>query len=176
MNAQGQFTFIDGALAYNEVSRTVAALVGLRELDNLVFQTASGSINISHGKALINSRITGADLKIHSQGTISLAAGALNLPVTLRLSPALSDKLSQRLSIAKYLTNEEGETALRLNIGGTLQKPRPALDQTTLKEQAGRAIEKKLFQELNKTLGGREQQPPAEREPAKDLIRGIFGL
>ncbi len=172
--AQGEYSLSTGWFKNNEITRTVAALIGLQEINNLTFDDANGEISVKDGQVLLRSQLSGAEMLVNAQGSIGLN-GALNLPISIRFSPALSSKLQQRISIAKYLANEKGETILRLKIGGTIQKPRPALDQKMVEESAGRAIEKKLIETLGKELTGKEGEDD-KPNPAKDLIKGIFGF
>ncbi|HIJ77719.1 MAG: AsmA family protein [Desulfobulbaceae bacterium] len=172
------YSLADGAIKNHEITKTVAALVGLQELNNLSFEKIDGNVKVHNGKALISSQMNGPELKLNSKGTVSLD-GELNLPVTIILSQALSDKLKQRASIAGYLANEQGETSLRLTILGTVDKPRPTLDQAAIKKQAEKAIKNKLLNELDKAIIGKDEGgQPAEQEKnqAKDLLKGLLGF
>ena len=162
----------------NEITKTVSALVGLQELNNLSFDKVDGNIKVKDGKAEVSSQMNGQDLKIKTKGTVSLE-GDLNLPITIILSQALSDKLQQRTSIARYLANDQGETSLRLTVLGTVDKPRPTLDESAVKEQAEKVIKNKLLEELGKAItGGEEENQPAEQDnnPTKNLIKGLLGF
>lgn len=176
----GTYQLVQGWIKNNEVSRTLAALVGLQELNDITFNDATGNIRVKDGQALLSSQMTGTDLGIKTEGTIGLD-GALNLPLTITLSQPLSEKLRQRVSIAKYLSDEQGQSTLRLHLGGTVNKPRPALDESAVKEQAEKVIKKKLFEELNRALSKPDTAAPENQDqqpapPAKDLLKGIFGL
>jgi uncharacterized protein involved in outer membrane biogenesis len=162
----------------NDITKKVSALIGLQELNNLSFDEIDGNIKIQNGMAQVSSQMNGPELKINTKGTISLD-GDLNLPLTIILSPALSDKLRQRASIARYLADEQGQTSLRLTILGTVDKPRPTLDESAVKEQAEKVIKNKLLEELGKAVGGGEEESqPSDQEgnPAKDLLKGLLGF
>ncbi|MGV1099963.1 AsmA family protein [Thiovibrio sp. JS02] len=176
--ADGTYSISKGWFRNNEISRTVAALVGLPELQDLSFERAAGNIRVRDGNIGLDSRADSQDLKIATQGTIGLD-GALALPVTLTLSPVLSEKLRQRIAIAKYLANEEGETVLRLNLTGTVEKPRPSLDEKALLSRTEEVIKKKLLEKLGTPPAEQEgsggEAKPRQESPG-DLIKGIFGL
>jgi len=98
------------------------------------------------------------------------------MPVTLLLSPAFSEKLRKRTSVAKYLTSEEGQTELRLKLAGSLMHPYPALDTAGVSEQVKETIQKKAVEKLNEVLTGKKKKAGEEGADAgKELIRGILG-
>lgn len=171
LSADSTFDLADGQIRNNEITRTLANVLGLPELNEYSFEAKNSRIKVENGQALINSQMTGTQLSVESKGNVGLD-GKLNLPLTLRLSQALSEKLKQRASFVKYLADEKGETVIRLKLTGTVNKPRANLDQAAVQKQVERTIEKKVLEEVDRAMG--DKQSPAG-EAAKELLRGIFG-
>lgn len=173
LTVNGTYALQESWLRHTELTKTVASLVGLQELNNLSFTAAAGSLRLKKGDVLLKSGFTGEQLGLETQGIIGLD-GRLNLPVTLKLSPLLSEKLRQRVAVAKYLAEEGGETVLKLTITGTVKQPRPVLDQAAVREQTEKAIKNKLFEELDKAI--RKKEGDSQKlEPARELLKGLFG-
>lgn len=187
LNADGSYTLKGAQLSNTPLTQTAAALIGLQELSSLSLDSATGTLKVADGRVALFTQMTGQDVAVQTKGgTIGLDS-SLNLPVTLKFSPRLSEKLQQRAALARYLANEANETVVKMRISGTLQKPRPELDPAMVREQAERTIKKKLFEELDKAIGGRQpqQQPPADQpqpqeqqqpSPTQQLLRGILGM
>jgi uncharacterized protein involved in outer membrane biogenesis len=173
LTADSTFALQESWLRHTELTRTVASLVGLQELNDLSFTAAAGSLRLEKGDVLLNSKFTGEQLGLEAQGIIGLD-GRLNLPVTMKLSPLLSEKLRQRIAVAKYLAEEGGETVLKLKITGTVKQPRPVLDQAAVREQTEKAIKNKLFEELDKAIQKKEGDSQ-KLDPARELLKGLFG-
>ncbi len=123
--------------------------------------------------------MSGKDVSARAEGTIGLD-GNLEMPVTLLLSPALSEKLRKRASVAKYLSSEEGQTELRLKLAGSLMRPYPILDTAGVSEQMKETIQKKAVEKLNEVLTGKKKEAGEEgadgdKDAGKEFIRGILG-
>lgn len=171
LSADSTFDLSNGQIRNNEVTRTLANVLGLPELNDYSFETKGSKIKVENGNAVINSQMTGEQLSVETKGNVGLD-GKLSLPLILRLSQALSDKLKQRASFVKYLAAEKGETVIRLNLTGTVNKPRATLDQAAVQKQVEKTIEKKVLEEVDRALG--DKNSPAT-EAAKELLKGIFG-
>ncbi len=182
--ADGQFSIINSHIRNTEITKAIASLLKLQEINNLTFKDVAGNFRMLNGNVMLNSQMAGSELSAKSQGTVGLD-GTLDLPVTMTLSQALTDKLRQRASVAKYLADEQGQTVLNLKLAGTIKKPRPTLDTAAVKQQAEKVIKKKLFDELNKALTGKEgqqqqtqpqdQQQQQQEHPATELLKNLFG-
>lgn len=173
--ADGQFAITNAHIRNTEISQSVANLLDLQEINNLTFKDVSGKFRVVNGDVVLNSQMSGSEISAKTQGTVGLD-GSLNLPVTLTLSQALSDKLKQRASFTKYLADEQGKTVLHLKLAGSVKKPRPSLDATSVKQQTEKVIKQKLLQELDKALGPKEgEQQDQQPNPAKEILRNLFG-
>lgn len=171
LSADSTFDLVNGQIRNNEVTHTLASVLSLPELNDYSFETKGSKITVENGQALINAQMTGEQLSMETKGNVGLD-GKLNLPLTLRLSQALSDKLKQRASFVKYLADEKNETVIRVKLTGTVTKPHANLDQAAVQKQVEKTIEKKVLEEVDRALG--DKQSPAG-EAAKELLRGIFG-
>lgn len=175
--ANGSFA-VQGARLHNApLTAAVALLLNMPELSDLSLTNAIGTVRIANRVATLDTTMTGQDLNLAATGTIDFDKN-LNLPVTMRFSQRLSTRLQQQASITRYLTSDNGETMIRLKVGGTLSKPRPEPDPAMLREGAEKALKKKLLEKLGPQS---EQptdpnQPPPPASPAQQLLRGILGM
>jgi len=179
LSVEGTYALRDGGLRDIPVTVAIAKLLGLEELKRLSFESLDGTLHVIKGKAAIKSRMSGKDVGARAEGTIGLD-GNLDMPVTLLLSQALSEKLRKRASVAKYLTSEEGQAELRLKLAGSLMRPYPTLDTAGVSEQVKEAIQKKAVEKLDEVLTGKkkeagEEDADADKDAGKELIRGILG-
>lgn len=175
LSIEGTYALRDAGLRDIPVTMAIAKLLGLEELKRLSFESLDGTLHVIKGKAALKSRMSGKDVGARAEGTIGLD-GNLDMPVTLLLSPALSEKLQKRASVAKYLTSEEGQTELRLKLAGSLMRPYPALDTAGVSEQVKETIRKKAIEKLDEVLTGKKKKAGEEDADAgKELIREILG-
>jgi len=179
LTAEGAFALRNGQIRKTAVSSAIANLLNLPELRALTYEDITGTVGIRHGKAALAGKINSQAVKVQTDGTVGLG-GKLDLPLTLRLSPQLSRKLKSRATFTKYLTDEQGETVLRLKLAGTLDNPRPALDTAGVKEQLKTTIKGKAMEKLGGILSGRKAEnnkkgKDAQKEsPAKNFLKGLL--
>jgi len=170
LTADGSFTLRDGGIKGTPVSNTIASLLGLQELNNINYKNISGTFKIIEGgKAKINTSLEGMDLKAEADGIVGLD-GSLALPLTLHLSPPLTEKLQSMGSFTKYLSDEEGGSTLHLKLAGTLASPKPTLDSKGVQKQ----LQKSLQKELLKQIEPAGQQSDEQKSP-ENIIKGLFG-
>ena len=180
LTADGTFALQNGRFKKTPVTESVATLLGLPELNDLAFEDTSGTFQIvKGGKVILNTRMNSQDIKAQTDGTVTLDGG-LDLPVTLRLSKELTDRLTSRASVAKYLVDEQGETVLKLKLTGTTSKPRPVLDTAVVQK----AVEKKALDTISEALSGKKtgSSSPADEKTdspggseVKSLLKGLLG-
>ncbi|KPJ99039.1 MAG: hypothetical protein AMJ60_06285 [Desulfobacterales bacterium SG8_35] len=170
LTADGSFTLLDGGIKGTPVSNTIASLLGLQELNNINYKNISGTFKIIEGgKAKINTSLEGMDLKAEADGIIGLD-GSLALPLTLHLSPPLTEKLQSMGSFTKYLSDEEGGSTLHLKLAGTLASPKPILDTKGVQEQLQKSLQKELLKQIEPS----GQQSDEQKSP-ENIIKGLFG-
>jgi uncharacterized protein involved in outer membrane biogenesis len=174
----GTYGLHDGRVSNTPVTVAVAKLLGLDELNNMSFEDLDGSLHIIKGQVALKTRMTGKDVNAKAKGTVGLD-GKLDLPVSLRFSTELSEKLKKRVSMAKYLVDETGEVDIRLKLAGTVTRPYPTLDTAGVQEQVKETIRKKAIEELGKALSGeknaKEGNNDSKPETVDELIKGILG-
>lgn len=178
LTAQGTYGVYDGRIHDTPITQAVAKLLNMQEFNDLAFEKIDGSLTLNQGKVSLKSQMSGGEMRFTTSGTVGLD-GSMDLPVTLILSKAMSDRLQERASVAKYLVSDKGETSLNLTLGGTFTHPRPGIDTSAVTKQVQEVVKKKAAEEIGKLLskdkeeknGDTEEKPDAARE----LIKGIFG-
>ncbi|OEU77386.1 MAG: hypothetical protein BA872_03935 [Desulfobacterales bacterium C00003060] len=175
----GTYGLYDGRVSNTPVTLAVAKLLGLDELNNLSFESLDGSLHIVKGQVALKTRMTGKDVNAQAKGNVGLD-GKLDLPVSLRFSPELSEKLKRRASMAKYLVDETGEAEIRLKLAGTVTRPYPTLDTAGVQEQVKETVRKEALKALGKALSGEKKgkeggDKDSKSDAANELIKGIFG-
>lgn len=170
LNAEGSFKLSQGSIKGTAMTTSIAALLGLQELNNIRYKNMSGVFTIVEGgKIRINTKLQGTDLDAEAEGTIGLD-GSLEMPLTLHLSQALAEKLRSQASFAKYLTGEDGGFSLRLKLGGTVQNPMPVLDLHGIQEQLQLSVQQELLRQLKGSPEDSGDKPSSEK-----LIKDLFG-
>ncbi len=169
LTAEGNFSLLDGKIKETPITSGIAGLTGLQELTNLAFSDISGDFKIlKGGKISIDTVLTSSDISAETDGFANLD-GSLDLPITLKLSPAITEKLKSRTSVAKYLADEKGQTVLRLKLAGDVSSPRPTLDSSMVQE----AVKQKAIEKLGEALSGDKEKGSAT-EGASKLLKGLF--
>ncbi len=176
LTASGDYTLENGRFMDFTPVNALATLLNLDELKKLTFQEMGGNFRINKGKILLKSSMKGDDVKARSQGQVGLD-GSLNLPIMLQLSPKLSEKLRSRVKFARYLETKEGWTIVPLKLTGTLSRPLPILDTSSVKEGLEKSLKDEASKGLEKLLSGQKKkeedsksQPPEEKNPLKKLF------
>jgi hypothetical protein len=131
------------------------------------------------GKVHLRSTMSGSDVSARTEGIIGLDGG-LDLPIALVLSRRLSDRLAGRVSFAKYLTNRAGKTEIHIRLSGSVERPRPVLDTSVLREKAVQELKEKASEGPKKLLGtgrdtGAERPKAKDRTTPQSIIRDMFG-
>ncbi len=180
LSADGNYAIRNGKVQDTPVTRVVAKLLGIKEINNLKFDSLDGTLHLSKGKLALKSKMSGKDVRAEAEGTVGLD-GRLDMPVRLLLSPELSKKFRSRASIAKYLTVENGWTSVDLKIAGTVKRPRPALDAKAVKKQIKKKVREKALEAIKKIYPRKKDNTTEQKgeEPAagaaEELIKGLFG-
>ncbi|MCJ7600173.1 MAG: AsmA-like C-terminal region-containing protein, partial [Desulfobulbaceae bacterium] len=178
LSADGNFSLLDGKILNSSVARSIADLLSMPELKDFVFSNFSGNVKVSEGDLQLKSSMEGRDMNMKAAGRIGLDK-TLDLPLTLQLSPELSRRLQQKASIVRYLSNEQGKTTLRLKVAGTLDKPQPVLDSTSVRKQVRDTLLNRALGEIDRSSGGEGDQQnaaqPSLEEAGKGLLKGLLG-
>jgi type II secretion system protein N len=176
LSADGTFSLKNVRLSNFETIKVIAQILKLDELKDIAFNEIQGNLRVDKGHVLLKSSMKGDDVKARSQGQVGLD-GSLNLPIMLQLSPKLSEKLRSRVKLARYLETKEGWTIVPLKLTGTLSRPLPILDTSSVKEGLEKSLKDEASKGLEKLLSGQKKkeedsksQPPEEKNPLKKLF------
>jgi uncharacterized protein involved in outer membrane biogenesis len=121
--------------------------------DETPFDSLTGTFDIANGRAATKDlRLDSADLDINGKGFIGLDQ-SIGMDVGVVLSSAVSADMVAKTAKLKSLLNRNGELALDLKAGGTLQKPSITIDPKMLKRAAEDALKKKGADALRHLLG-----------------------
>ena len=186
LHMDGDYVLTDGQLKNVEIAKVIAEAVGAQELKDILFDNFSGNMKIRDGKMGLKYQMAGKDVTLDSEeGTISLDGTAVDMPFHLTFSPELSEKLKQRSSLANYLADDKGQTAISLKVKGSVRKPSVTLDSTGVQKQVADTVKKKAFEELERALGSEqkdsgtpEQEGTGKPDPVaigRELLKGFFG-
>ena len=175
LSAEGTFSLNNGRIRNTPVTSAVADLLGIDELRKLSFESLDGSLHLRNGMVLLKSRMSGDDVEVRMNGTVGLD-GKLDMPVSLRLSPELSAKFNDRVSVARYITNKKGEAEVHVKLTGMVTRPRPTLDTARVKEQLKETVRKKAGEMLEEILFGEKETEGKETKPdaVEELIKGLI--
>ncbi len=181
LSATGDFSFVDGQITNSEIAASVAKTLGLDQLKDVVFNDFSGNLKVSEGDVMQETSFDGRDFDMTSAGRIGLDS-TLDLPLHLILSPELSERLKKKISLAKHLTDDKGQTNLQMQVTGTFADPQVALDMRAAEKEIKKTLVDKAFKELDrhsekdgeKDASGQESEPSLE-DTGKKLLKGFFG-
>jgi len=177
LSGNGEVKVRDGRLDGGELSRGLAAVLGLEELQRLTFQQWDGNFRIEAGKVLFDSRFSGRQLRLSPQGAVGLD-GSLNVLLDTRIAPELTAKLDQRGKVSSYFKDAEGWGQVPLKLGGNIDKPRFEIDARAVTRKAGEKLQQKLEQKLLDKLGPKDKSEPAgsgdQKKLLEETIRGLF--
>jgi AsmA protein len=124
--------------------------------DETPFDSLTGTFDIANGRAATKDlRLDSADLDINGRGWIGLDQ-SLGMDVGVVLSRSVSADMVAKTAKLKSFVNRNGELALDLEAGGTLQKPSISIDPKMLKRAAEDALKKKGADALRRLLEDRK--------------------
>jgi uncharacterized protein involved in outer membrane biogenesis len=167
LKATGEYSLQDGRISGSDVTRGLAAVLNMQELNDVPIKNMDGRFEVEKGKVRFNGSTDSVWFKAKAVGTIGLN-GDLHVPVAMALSPRLSQQLDRRLEAAQYMEKQNGRTIVHLNIDGSVNKPRVSLDvQKTGKQAADKVIDTLL-------KDGSEEEKAAG-EAVKSVLDNLFG-
>lgn len=174
--ADATYMVSNGWIKGTQITSAIAQLTGLPELKEVAFQEMAGKVKLlKGGKVRLSTSMNAANLGMETEGEMDLD-GNLNLPITLNLSPALTQKLDQKGSISKFLANDKGETELHLKVTGTTTKPKTSLDTSGMEKQIKTAVKTKAMEVLGGVLsGGQGKGGSSAADSPLGLFKGLMG-
>jgi len=179
LSGDGKFALSDGQIKETPITATVSTLLGIPQLKNISFKDFSGNFRIKEGKVELKSSMNSTDIQAETAGRVGLD-GSLDLPLTIKLSPALGSELGGQAKVTQYLKDSEGNTVLNMKLAGSVSKPTPTLDMGSAQKQVGETIKNKLLEKLvppekttsegttDETGGGNTEQS------VNRMLKGIF--
>ncbi len=172
LNLDGKFAISQVKINETPITVAISRLLGLKELSRLQFDDIAGQVQLRKGRAYLESILKGKDLSADLKGYVDLD-GKLDLPVLLRPSPNLAEKLKKK-ALTKFLVDKDGQSTLAIKIIGTLDRPKPILDTSAIKKRAKEKLKQKAIESLEKALF-KDEKDSKKKEDAKELLKGIFG-
>ena len=179
LEGQARITVTKGAVAGSPLSRALAALLGLPELENLKFDKLAAIMTVTSGLASLDAGLSAQPLSVQTKGNVGMD-GSLDLPLVIQLSQENSRRLQEKASFARYLADDSGRTTLHLKLKGTVDHPDLSLSNegtgSQIKNALGKKASEELSRSLSKKLGGLdEQNQQAVGESADQLLRKLLG-
>jgi uncharacterized protein involved in outer membrane biogenesis len=107
------------------------------------FDSLTGTFDIRGGRAATQDlRLDSADLDLNGKGWVGLDQ-SMAMNVGVLLSQAVTAGMVAKTRQLANLTNNKGELAIDVTVGGTLQKPAIGVDPKMLRRAAEKSLEKK---------------------------------
>ncbi|MEN6474109.1 MAG: AsmA family protein [Syntrophaceae bacterium] len=183
LNAESDFKLSQGEWRNFDLSKTAlgsllaipgfSQIVGISEQDvqaykSTRFDSLAAKLTIEKGILTVSDlAMTGIragsdqDATARLKGTLDLTTRELALKGSFGLPKRLSQRMVKKNKAMQNLTDETQRVALPLKVGGTLQKPAPAVDTRTIQKAlagyyADKAVEEGLKKIQEKTGAGKE--------------------
>ena len=172
LSVAGEYGLRRGGLNNLLLTKNLAQLLGLPELENLKIADLTGNLRLKDGQVNLNNSWSGDQLSGQAIGSIGLD-GSLDLPLHLVLSRKLSAKMAQRYPWLKESFNDDEEAVVDLGLAGTLSKPRLRLDEKKVQKQLQKKLEKKILEKLAEKLADKDGESGDKSDTVKpeDLLR-----
>lgn len=104
-----------------------------------------------------------------NMGTLPQINTSADLTLAVNLKPDISSLTYQgELQFVSEIIYGD----IKPRITGTFSRPQVTLDQSTVKKQMGKTIQKKVIKEIDRALGDKQGE---QEEAVKQLFRGLFG-
>ncbi|MFO7750916.1 MAG: AsmA family protein [Desulfobacteraceae bacterium] len=176
LTLSGEYGLFNGEIKNNPITDALALLFKLDALKKISFDKMDGNVKIEDGIALLNTKMNGSRVSGSARGKVGLD-GSLDLPLVLRFSPELSERLTSKLSFARHLVDEKGQAELKLKLLGTVDRPKPMLDLGESQKKLVETLTDKAAKEIQRALSkepGEKSSTSKPQEQAKELLKGLF--
>ena len=175
LGGQGDFAITDGRLTGAGLVQKLALFLNLEQLRVIRFNKFAGTFRVSGGKIVLDSDVSGSDVRLTPTGTVGLDK-SLDMSLVTRISPELTGKVALG-NIGQFLTDEKGWGVLPVKVVGTTSAPKFRLDASMVGGQLKTKAREKLQQTIEQKLMKRKEGDP--KAPEQDLmergLKGIFG-
>ncbi len=183
-SGKGTLQVAKGKLTGAGMVQELASYLDLDDLQVMRVQDAEGEFTFRDGRFRLHSSFGGREVQMAASGTIGYD-GALDLTLSTRLSPSLSQKLSRSGTLSGYLTDAEGWANLPLKAKGTHFAPQFALETTAVRDMNKDIAREKRLEDFREKVFGLDddkleqvrassyhQGVPEEEEPKRRLFEG----
>ena len=116
LKGEGSIYIKNGEISGLESLQSFASFINVEKLDTLSFDQSQGTFNIADGVVHTKNSLTGKEIELYPDGTISLDS-YLDLSLEMKISPELSEQIATS-ALTKYFKDERGWTVIALAIKG----------------------------------------------------------
>jgi len=163
LTGEGTIHITDGSVSGLEFLQSLAAFIKLDDLGTLVFDRSEGTFKIADGLIHTTNSLTGKEIELYPEGTISLDA-YVNLSLTMKIAPSLSEQMVDDV-LTKYFKDEKGWTVLSLSIKGPSEEVVIMPASSTIKN---------ISEMLVDILLKKEDSDNDERQDKKKALEGLL--
>ena len=135
LQLEGEIQLSQGALSGFALLDQVSWFLDSPDLKNPTYRNFQGSYRLKDGKALIDSRLDGNQVKMTPKGSVGVD-GTINLSLATWLSPEILSRMGASERLKQAFVDSSGWGALPLEIAGSLTSPQVRFDTKVLEQQA----------------------------------------
>jgi len=166
----GDFEVQNGRFAGSGFMSELARFLGSEELRIVRFSSYVGTYRIKNGQVLLDSSLTGSDVRMKPKGRIGFDK-SLDMTIDTRIAPRITARVAGG-TVGSFITDEQGWGILPLKATGTIGSPRFSLSGKDIGRRVGEKLGETLRKKLEKDSGtGQTKEAPG----LEDTIRGILG-
>jgi hypothetical protein len=163
LTGDGTVHITDGSVSGLEFLQSLASFIKLDNLGTLAFDRSEGTFTIADGLIHTRNSLTGKDVELYPEGTISLDS-YVNLSLAMKISPALSEQMVDGV-LTKYFKDEKGWTVLDVSIKGPSDEVVIMPASSTIKN---------ISEMLVDILLKKEDSDGEERQDKKKALEGLL--
>ncbi|MFP3982758.1 MAG: AsmA family protein [Desulfurivibrionaceae bacterium] len=183
LNGEGSYKLLQGRINRIEVLAAIADLLQEKRLEDIHYEKLSGDFQVRDGDVMFEGSLSGEQVDASSEGMVGLD-GELALPLELRLSPELSDRMTSKNSLSRYLIEKERGIQINLYLAGTLDNPEVSPDTDSarekMKDKLMDAVEGRTGDEIDRVFDRDRQEKEEETEKkvspeemVNEFIKGV---
>lgn len=166
----GSFEVKNGRFAGSGFMSELARFLGSEELRIVRFSSYTGTYRIKNGQVLLDSSLTGSDVRMKPKGRIGFDK-SLDMTIDTRVAPRITARVAGG-TVGSFVTDEQGWGILPLKATGTVGSPRFSLSGKDIGRRVGEKIGETIRKKFETGSGtGQKKEAPG----LEDTIRGIFG-
>jgi AsmA protein len=135
LQLDGEIQLSEGSLSGFALLDQVSWFLDSPDLKNLTFRSFQGAYRLKDGKALIDSHLDGARVKMTPKGTVGVD-GSINLTLATLLAPEILSRMGASERLKQAFVDNSGWGVLPLEIRGSLTSPQVRFDTRALEQRA----------------------------------------